>query len=312
MAEFERYLHPDLRRMIAQWPGQPELGKLAEKIRSHTDERTFLDAVAEAIIARYLLERGCELRLEVATPAGRQCDLEVRCDGQLFYLHVKRVNTGRPQQRRLAISSRLRNLERLPRPYLVSLRWREELSDEQMQEFVTRAGEFILHARVGDELVVHDKRNEELGGVLIAAPWDGSHVNLTIGLPSGFVDEAPRMLRLMQRAHQQFMPKQANVILIGTSHEDDLADFESALLGAHIERWDRHPPAGRRIAHGRADDGFWSGTRHIDSAAASWFRFAPGEPAPALRLWLRSPVTLGPAMLATLTRLFNTSDGRNG
>jgi hypothetical protein len=102
------------------------------------------------------------------------------------------------------------------------------------------------------------------------------------------------------------MPRAVNVVLVATSHDDDVGDFESALLGAHIERWDRHPPTGSRIAHGRADDGFWSGTRHLDSHAACWCRFAPGDSQTTCRLWLRSPVALNPSMTACLTRLFNT------
>jgi hypothetical protein len=306
--DFGSYLHPRLRERIASWHADPELSRLASKLQSHSEQRMFLDAVAEAVIAQYLLDRGCTLRTEVQTPTGKTCDFEIHCDNQLFYLHVKRVNNERPQQRHLTISSRLRSLERVPRPYLVSIRWQAGLTDAQMQEFVTRAGDFIMHARVGDELVVHDSRNIELGGVLIVAPWDGTHVNLTIGLPTGFVDEAPRILRLMQRAHNQFMPRAVNVILVSTSHAEDVADFEAALLGAHIERWDRHPPVGSRIAHGRADDGFWSGTLHPDSLAAGWFRFAPDEASPQCRLWLRSPVTLPPASVATLTQLFHAVD----
>ena len=63
----------------------------------------------------------------------------------------------------------------------------------------------------------------------------------------------------MRKAYRQFMPGATNVILICSSHVEDAEDFATALLGSHIERWDAHPPQGRRVAHGRDADGFWHG-----------------------------------------------------
>ena len=109
----------------------------------------------------------------------------------------------------------------------------------------------------------------------------GSHVSLAIGLPSGFSDQTPRIHKLLNRAYQQFMPKAMNVILMCSRDPADVGDFQTALLGSHVERWDAVPPRGRRIAHGRAEDGFWYGGRFAESVVAGWFDFDPSAPGEA-------------------------------
>jgi len=279
----------DVVRDIESWKGDPQLGPLHAALHAHRAERTFLHAWDEALVARRLLACECDIRFEVPTPSGKRCDFEVTHGGEQFYLHVKRVNTDRPSKRSLPISSRLRILERIERPYIVNIRWHEHLTDEQMMRFVRQAEQFILRARVGDEHVIRDNADDEqeLGGLRILAPWDGTHVSLAIGLPEGFIDESLRMRRLMQRAQTQFMPRAVNVILLCSSHDDDAQDFETALLGTHIERWDRFPPRGRRIAHGRDADGFWHGGKNELSRFAGWFRFSLSDPQWRSRLWMR-------------------------
>ena len=139
---------------------------------------------------------GCELKVEVLTPAGRSCDFQVTNDGKTFYVHIKRFSGARAGQRRLRVSSRLRYLERIARPYVVSVRYNEDLDDASMQSFVTQAAAFIRHASVGDETVIRDPQGDEIGGCRIVAPWEGSRVSVVIGLPTGFTDEAPRIRRL--------------------------------------------------------------------------------------------------------------------
>jgi hypothetical protein len=297
-------LPPEVLRDIDAWRDHPELASLRAALQAHASRKSFLDAYAEAVVARHLVKAGCDLRFEVPTPAGRQADFEVALGEAVFYLHVKRVDTERPVRRRLTVSSRLRYLERIPRPYVVNIRWHEHLADEQMQRLVLSASEFIRHARVGDELIVRDDEGHELGGVQIVAPWEGTHVSLAIGLPTGFVDEAPRIQKLMRKAYRQFMPRAVNVILIGTSHREDVDDFETALLGMHIERWDTFPPRGRRIAHGRDADGFWADRRHAESNAAGWFLIDERAPELTGRIWIRPGDALEPALADALGRLF--------
>jgi hypothetical protein len=309
LEQFAPQLHPAILADIESWADDDELGKLHAALTAHRTAKSFLDALAEAIVARQLLRRGCRLKIEVPTPRGKACDFQVITDALEFFLHVKRLKTDRPGRRKLTISSRLRYLERINRPYVVGVRWKDGVTDEDMQRLVRSASEFIQHARLGDELVVKDDHGEEIGGVLIVAPREGKHVSLVIGLPSGFIDEAPRMRKLLRRAYRQFMPRETNVILICSSHADDDEDFQNALLGSHVERWDAFPPRGRRIAHGRAADGFWQGQTYADSAVAGWFRFAPDQPRPGVRLSFRPGAEVDGALRQALEDLFEVAAG---
>jgi hypothetical protein len=272
---FGSRLDPRVVDEIESWENEAELGRILAKLHANTQPRAFFNTYAEALVARHLVHGGCTLRFEVPTPAGRQCDFHVRRGELEFFLHVKHLSTEHLPMRMLSVSARLRYLERIERPYIVSVQWRDRLSDEQMQMFVHDAGEFIGRGHVGDEHVVRDERGGRLGYCRIVAPWDGRHVSLTFSLPQGLGNPSIRMRRLLERAYQQFMPRSLNVILLASSNEEDETDFEDALLGTQIERWDVQPPRGRRIAHGRDDDGFWHGRHFEESSVAGWFRFRP-------------------------------------
>jgi len=66
-----------------------------------------------------------------------------------------------------------------------------------------------------------------------------------------------------------------------------LKNGEVWLLGSHIERWDAFPPRGRRVAHGRAADGFWADRRFHESQLACWFRLDADTDEIRTRLWKR-------------------------
>lgn len=304
---FADEINPGLVARMRPWEGDSNLGRLWSALRSHTERKAFLDTYAEALIALHLTARGCRLRFEVPTPRGRRCDFEVERGELKFYLHLKRLDTDRPARnprKLLEVSSSLRVLERIARPYIVQVRWLDELRHDQVQRLVKQAAEFIHHARLGDELRAVDVDGREIGGVRIVAPWDGPHVSVTMGLPSGFIDHAPRFRRLLQRAYQQFMPRAANVILIASSHEGDSADFENALLGSHIERWDAFPPRGQRLAHGRDVDGFWHARRFSESNLAGWFCFSHQRAAVHIRLWQRDVGSMDQRTRAMIQDLF--------
>lgn len=305
---FADELHPSALREVLTWEHDAELAGLVAKLRSHTERKAFFDSWAEALIARHLRSRGCTLQFEVPTPLDRRADFEVSRDGVRFCLHLKRLDTDRPARRHLVISSRLRVLERIRRPYIVQVRWHEGLSDDQMQLLVQQAEPFIEQGHVGDEMVARDHDGREIGGVRILAPHPGQdggeHVNVAIGLPTGFIDLSPRMRRLLRRAHDQFMPKVANVIVLASSHDEDVADFDAALLGSHIERWDQFPPRGRRVAHGRAPDGFWHGRRFDDSSQAVWMKFDPRADDFRRRLYVRKETPSDDPVTALLRSLF--------
>jgi hypothetical protein len=174
---------------------------------------------------------------------------------------------------------------------------------------VAQAEEFLHHAKVGDEMRARDADGRIIGGVRVIAPHEGTHVSVTIGLPTGFIDLSPRMRKLLDRAHEQFMPGETNVIMICSGHGDDVIDFESALLGTHIERWDQFPPRGRRIAHGRAADGFWSGRRFDDSLHAAWAFARPVDDHLRSRLYVRKALQPAEPITGLLRSLFDEPSG---
>ncbi len=81
--------------------------------------------------------------------------------------------------------------------------------------------------------------------------------------------DAARLRRLLDRAFVQFMPRMSNLIVICGPHDRSLA-FDFALLGRPMERWDRFPRRGERVAVGRSDDGFWAGRSRPESRAVLW------------------------------------------
>ena len=308
LGRFGREVPLALREKLADRSDHPAMRPLLDRLRAQPSLRGFLDTWAEVRIADRLLDAGCVLDVEVPTPSGKSCDLSVHLRGHDCYVHVKRLANEETSARRLGISSRLRLLERIKRPFIVRIRWEEDLSEQRMQEFVERASAFIRHAHVGDELTVRVESGGELGGVRIVAPWEGSHVSLAIGLPEGFIDEVPRIRKLIKRAHRQFMPRATNIIVIASAGISDGMDVETALFGAHEERWDTHPARGRRVAYGRADDGFWFDRRHEDSIACGWCQIDLESMALPRRLFLREQGRLSASLESLLQDLLG-ADG---
>ncbi len=272
---------PELLAAVDGWRGDHPLARLRESLLAHQREgklKRRRDVLAEAMVGRHLLAAGSEVAFEVPTPAGRTCDFRVGSGEQVFYLHVKRL-AGRVRDRTLTITSRLRELEQDRRPCTASIRWRPDADDAAMLRLVAEAERFLLRASIGDELTVRDPvGGAEIGGVRIIGPGAGSRVTLVIGLPDGLGVAVPRVRRLLERAEAQFMPRATNVVLIAVEVPADRELVREALLGSHEERWDAFPPRGRRVAVGRAADGFWSGRRHAESRAAGWFVFEPDRP----------------------------------
>ena len=290
--QFGNDLNPAIVGMIRSWQGDSELDELYQRLQARKKRRGFLDSFAEALVALQARRCGCSIEVEVPTPSGKTSDLLLQRNGVKLYVHVKRLGRERPRNRRLKISSRLRILEQIEKPWVVKIRWREDLQDEEMQRYVIETASFIETARLGDEHVVRDDEGVELGGVKIVAPNDEKRVSLVIGLPDGFVDDSQRIERLLQRAQKQFMPKEANIILVCTPHQLGANEVESALLGSHIERWDEYPAKGSRVAHGRSEDGFWNHNVMAESQLAGWFWLAPMHNEYQGKMWTRDTCDL--------------------
>jgi hypothetical protein len=302
--QFAHDLNPAIVGMIRSWQGDEELDVLYHRLQARKKQRGFLDSFAEALVALQARRCGCSISVEVPTPSGKTCDLLLQRDEVALYVHVKRLGGGRPRNRRLKISSRLRILEQIEKPWVVKIRWQEDLQDKAMQYYVTETATFIEKARLGDEHVVRDAKGDELGGVKIVAPHNEKRVSLVIGLPSGFVDESPRVDRLLQRAQKQFMPKETNIILVCTPQLEGSGDVETALLGSHIERWDEHPAKGARVAHGRCADGFWQSNQMVESQLAGWFWLAPMYDQYQGKLWVREGCDVPPSVVTLANEVF--------
>jgi len=105
---FEGILHPEVVAEIRGWANHPELSKLLHTLESRKDQEPFLDIYAEAMIARHLINKGCELRVEVKTPEGKGADFKVSKDSSIFFVHVKRSNFDRDLQHDLDAGADLR------------------------------------------------------------------------------------------------------------------------------------------------------------------------------------------------------------
>jgi len=261
-----------LEEVVRGWLDHPELRALARRVLVHSSAEATLAAHAEAAVADRLLQRGCEVRVEIPTPTGRTCDFEVTRGDLRFYAHVKRLRgTGTVH---LAAPEALRRLERIERPFVVLVRWMVQPPGRLAASTVREVERFLRGAQLGDEAILHDSSGGDLARVRIIARAPEPHIMIALALTDAQDDRRHRILRLLRRAHEQFMPGGENVILLCADAASE-HELETSLHGTHIERWDRLPPRGERVAHGRADDGFWSGRRHERSHLVG--RFELGE-----------------------------------
>jgi hypothetical protein len=242
-----------------------------------------LSALAEAQFARHMLHAGCTLEFETATPSGKHADFRVQRDETRFFVHIKRlwVDSGEPAA---PMPKELLSLGRIARPMTLDMNWDSTANSTTMAQLAREAGDFALQASVGDELVVRDPDGIWIGRARVAAPHAGTHVQLSTGSIDLREAAVPRAQRLLRRAFGQFMPGAPNVICIAGDGSDSAAALEIALLGSVVERWDVFPPKGQRMAHGRAEDGFWAQGLYEGSELVVWLPVQGDEPT---RLWRR-------------------------
>lgn len=261
-------------------------------------------AECEAAIALRLLARGARIQFEVPTERGRTADFLVhvvdRGEEERFALHVKRwTPPAERDSQTLRVPAAIRTLERVRRPYLVGVRWPSVRS--QFDPFVSGASRFLHQASVGDEWVFRDERGEQAsGGVRVLAPWPGDRVVLTVGLDATIDDEIARVQRLLRKAHAQFVSGMPNVIALVGGDRTDERLIDTSIFGHHVERWDLFPPRGHRVAHGRGDDGFWSGERYSHARAIAWFAWSDQRALGAARVWFRTRADADPTIRALL------------
>ena len=257
-------------------------------------EDVFLAAVAEAELARRLLVAGCTLAVEQPTAGGRHADFLVTRGDVRLYLHVKRL--GMPGGASATLPSALRTLEGIARPVTVVVRAADGARTARLADALAP---FVREASIGEEIAVRDEDGTWLGAARIAAPAPGTHCVLRAGPDADWDGAVPRVQRLLRKACTQFMPGAVNAICIASDSDAGAEAVDTALLGSHVERWDAFPPRGHRVAHGRADDGFWAGGHYQESALVCWMPVRPGAPG---RLWLRPGATAACLAAADLVR----------
>ena len=263
--------------------------------------------IAEIGVAERLLALGAHLRVEVPNPEGRSADLEVIMEGVRFFLHLKRLPDP-PQRTTRDVDSEnilnlelFKSLEELKRPYRVGLRYSQELTPNHLESIRDELHDFLLSSRMGDRRIIRDEHDHELAAAAVIAPSDSGHVELAYGAIDRASAEQERAHRLLRRAYRQFVPGAENVILLigGGPHAGET--MELALLGTHVERWDRLPRRNQRVAHGRAGDGLWSERHYERSRIAAWLEdpFADG------RSWVREGERINPLVIESLGTLLD-------
>ncbi|HUT31178.1 MAG TPA: hypothetical protein VMX13_15390 [Sedimentisphaerales bacterium] len=272
---------------IRSWRNHPELSKLLQSLRSTSEPQRFLDHYAEAVVARYLLQKGCKLAVEVPTPNGRTADLQVSSEGFTFWAHIKRLNADEQTQTEINIQSRLQPLRRIPRPIILTACFDRVPTDAEMQQAYRELKRFVEMEPVGEKIVVTSASGNELGAFGIAGEHTGTHVQTVIRGTVKCVDDKARLYGKFSEAYKQFMPGGLNLILVTTGWSDDIEDFETALLGSTYEVWNGMPPDFRVIESGRKKDGFWSQNKHPQSAVAAWFNFGTKEDFVHFIVWCR-------------------------
>ncbi len=246
-------------------------------------EDAFLSVVAEAELARRLLEAGCTIEFETPTARGRHADFRVNVDGARFYLHVKRLSTPGAGAGGV-LSAEVEALAQIRRPVSVVVRAAPHADAAQRAQLAAHLAPFIAEASVGEEIVVRDEAGAWIGAARISAPAAAEHAVIRTGPDAEWDGAVPRAQHLLRKAYKQFMPGASNVICIASDDTAGAEAVETALLGTMVERWDRFPPRGHRVAHGRSDDGFWAGGNFQLSALVAWFPVAREEPG---RVWAR-------------------------
>jgi len=278
--------------------------------------------LAEEAVARLLSQHRCHFDREVPLPTGRTADFRVVRGAARFHVHVKWLSAPAAMPRPGPIPRVLRTLEMVRRPIEVAIRWRPGAGCAAFKRVVREVTPFLLAARVSEERRVRDAQGREIASLRFIGPA-ARGASLTL-IDARIVEhrsrQAQRALRLLRKAAIQFMPRSTNVILIVSADPLDRDAIDVALHGSVVERWDRFPARGERVAHGRADDGFWSLGRSSASRAVAWLRAGDVLPhtaprasrsdgneitaPPASALWLRDEAKMPTAVIELLQELF--------
>lgn len=248
--------------------------------------RSRRDAVrGEIEVLLRFLAIGASVRAEVEVPGGHPIDFEVTLEDRTIAVHVKRLPTAAaPVPTPSDDFDRLRGI---PRPYVVGLAWSADRSpvEGELEDMEI----FLRAARMGDRHLVRDDEDGLVGTLEILRPIRSGSETIPnvelVGIADADADDrlVERAGRLLRRAYQQFAPGLENVIVLAGGGVGAERLVDRAILGGHVERWDRLPHRGQRVAHGRDDRGLWTGRHYERSRLVAWAPLAR----PDGRTWIR-------------------------
>ena len=229
---------------------------------------------AEIEVLLRCLAAGLQVRSEFRIDDGRPTDLLVTLPENRFAVHVKRLpvvlDAAAP------VPAAFHSLSDVPRPYVVGIRWFD--SEPPSGDILEEVRRFLISARMRDRLPIR-RDGRDLGLVEIRAPVErpGGNVRI-VPMTAETTATVERAGRLLRRAYRQFVSGFENVIVLVGAAGDGADLVDRAVLGGHVERWDRLPVVGERVAHGRDDGGLWNGRHYDRSRLVGWCALdgAPG------------------------------------
>jgi hypothetical protein len=228
---------------------------------------------AEVMVANRLLAAGCEVEYEVETPNGRHVDFRATRGGASICIHVKRAPHPTLRDAVASVPAAWRTLETVPRGLVIAFSLSKNLRGKHLHAALDEAFAFLEQASVGDEIMLRDAESRPCARLRVIAPSTGGRAELVADLSASFDDHVPRFQATLRKAFAQFMPRAENLIVVCGS-SGGVEAFATALLGSHIERWDKRPRAGELVAYGRGGDGFWSGSLRNQSRLAVYWALA--------------------------------------
>ena len=253
---------------------QRDLDELRERLEGSAVDLRAVDRArslaAEMMVAARLLEAGCEVEHEVATPAGKHVDFRARKDGATLCVHVKRAPQPTLRDAQVSIPAAWRALETVDRGLVVALSLAKNLRGRALHAALDDAFAFVEQASVGDELALRDGESRVAARLRVIAPSTQRRVEIVADLSASFDDHVPRFQSTLRKAFAQFLPRAENVIVVCGS-AGGIDAFATALLGSQIERWDKRPRVGELVAYGRGGDGFWAGAMRNQSRLAVYW-----------------------------------------
>ena len=287
------------------------LGDLDRRMLEHRFDAANRPARRDAVrgeieVVTRFLALGARVVTETSGPEGPPVDLRVTLGDLAFAVHVKRLGPAPAPGR--AVPAVFESLHDIPRPYVAGVAWNGGVPAATAAE---DAREFLMAARLGDRCLLRDVDDRHAGTIELLAPTgetDGRLRLRAMGDPlaaAAFVERAGRHLR---RAYRQFAAGLENVIVLagGGAVAGDLVDL--ALLGEHVERWDRLPRVGQRVAHGRDDRGLWTGRRYDRSRIVAWCPLVIREG----RVWTREGFDPPQDVVAAVRRAIGAPSARSG